>query len=383
MEEDENNIKVVFIYESNQEIKIQCKKIDKIGEIFNKFSEKIQVDINSVAFLSDGKLINEADHNKQISVLHSSQTNFNEIKILVYKKIGPEILIMDSNIKKDDKNIKITFWFQSRPNQFELPLNRKTSDILRAFAAMIGKEFDSISFSYRNRPLDITKTIGENAEQIDLENKKMEIFVQEAPVEEIGEIHEEDKSFFVKNKILIISLISAAAIILIALIIIIIIFVKKKSEKNDNPIIKSFESCLIYINSTTGECEKCVDEYLLKDRKCLPYIFHAKYQVDYYNENIKLFNPDKINNIYSMKINNEIIDPKSEYDFNIIGINEIYFYYLENDPISLSKMFENIDKLVSIQFNEYDIQDFIITDMKNTGYLDIPRQSVISDYQVL
>ena len=344
-----DEITINYDYESRLKGSIKCKRNEKLKEVFKKIANELNVKITNIYFLLAGNNFEQSDYEKEIGEF-CPPVNDGILGILVKEKSESEIERLLQNEK-----IKVTFWFDSKPENFEGLLSGQIRKICEQFANKVQRKINFLNFIYKNNILDLTKTIEEIADLNDINGKKIDIKVEEINV-----------SFCLEYKKQIIIISSIIGIIVIAFIIILPTVILKKSKENKNPdVVTVFQSCLVYINSTTGECEKCVDEYLLNDRKCLPYIFHAKYQVDYYHENIKLFNPEKINDIYSMKINSQIIDPISEYDFNIIGINEIYFYYLENVPISLSNMYESIDKLISIQFNKYDIQDFIITDMKN------------------
>ena len=75
--------KVVFIF-NGKEIAIQCEKEDKMKDICNKFSIKIDININSLLFIYGGSKINYELTFKQQA--NSMDNNINEIKILVYQK---------------------------------------------------------------------------------------------------------------------------------------------------------------------------------------------------------------------------------------------------------------------------------------------------------
>ena len=150
------------------------------------------------------------------------------------------------------------------------------------------------------------------------------------------------------------------------------IIINKKSLNKINTIPKTCKifveddrSFIVYNSTSNGYSIICKDEYELYKGKCITYTFYAKYHIDYYYEKIKLFNKDKINDIFNMKIDNTNIEPINEYNnFNNIQDYIVYYYMEENISISLSNMFENCNKLIDFSFNNKHIDNYIITDLK-------------------
>ena len=71
---------IIFTYEGNL-INIQCDKNQKMDEICNKLSTKINMNINSLIFLYGGSHLN-------IDKKYNEITKENKINILVYKKVN-------------------------------------------------------------------------------------------------------------------------------------------------------------------------------------------------------------------------------------------------------------------------------------------------------
>ena len=69
---------IIFIYEGNQ-IKIQCDKNQKMNEICNNLSNKLNMNLNSLIFLYGGSQLNLDNKLNEI-------TKENKINILVFKK---------------------------------------------------------------------------------------------------------------------------------------------------------------------------------------------------------------------------------------------------------------------------------------------------------
>jgi surface protein len=147
------------------------------------------------------------------------------------------------------------------------------------------------------------------------------------------------------------------------------IIINKKSLNKINTIPKTCKifveddrSFIVYNSTSNGYSIICKDEYELYKGKCITYTFYAKYHIDYYYEKIKLFNKDKINDIFNMKIDNTNIEPINEYNnFNNIQDYIVYYYMEENIVfcivVEYSKIFH--DKVL-----EY-FQDFKVIIIKN------------------
>ena len=181
------------------------------------------------------------------------------------------------------------------------------------------------------------------------------------------------------------------SLVLVAIIVLIVIFTQDKDKKDgsENIIKNDVEKFFQYnnqtnqtnqtnLNDTCEECILCKEEFYLYKGQCIPYAFYATYKVDYNNEKIRLFypfNPNKIINFTVMKINNKYIAPISELNFNISEI-KIYYYFPENNTISLSYFFAYVEKLTNFSFNDEYINNYTISDMKGMFYGCISLKSI-------
>ena len=86
---------IIFLYEG-QNIIIQCKKNEKMKDIFNKFLIKTQINSNSVYFLYKGNIINKELEVEKIS----KGEDINKMQIIV-NKINEEKKI-NNIIKSND-----------------------------------------------------------------------------------------------------------------------------------------------------------------------------------------------------------------------------------------------------------------------------------------
>ena len=112
------------------------------------------------------------------------------------------------------------------------------------------------------------------------------------------------------------------------------------------------------------KCLECQQGYDLFEGECIVYAFKAIYSAaDYSNKKIKLFNEDKISILYAMKIDHNISLPKSEYNFNNNESCTVYYYLTETNSTSLSYFFKNIKGLIDFSVNDFNIDDYIITNI--------------------
>ena len=98
---------IIFIYEGNQ-INIQCDKNEKMDEICNKLSNKINMNLNSLIFLYGGsqlnldKKLNEITKENNINILVFKRENENEIcpkcGRVINNKIIDNIILLNNNI---------------------------------------------------------------------------------------------------------------------------------------------------------------------------------------------------------------------------------------------------------------------------------------------
>ena len=174
----------------------------------------------------------------------------------------------------------------------------------------------------------------------------------------------------VKNVLLFISLILIIG--LVAFIIFLILKGKKDNEVNEDNKDKDCEPGFFIPDDSleNKKCEKCSEQncdickgtkdnniclkcmlnYYLVNDKCKSYSFKATYKNTKINEEIKLFNNTFLQNINAMYMNNSEISKKSSYNFSTIGNHTIYFDMDISKLDSLTRMFSEIEKMVSIYF---------------------------------
>ena len=124
-------------------------------------------------------------------------------------------------------------------------------------------------------------------------------------------------------------IISVIVFLLIGIIVLIVKIPKreKKTEKYGRCLKYNSTNFFDSMNSTNAslnkECILCKNEFYLYKGECVPYVFSVTYRVDYYNETIKIYNPDEIKNLIGLKINDQFIEPISELSFNQVDKNQI------------------------------------------------------------
>ena len=88
--------KIVFNFEG-RDLTIQCSQDDKIKDICQKFSTKIESNINSLLFLYGGNKMNMELKLKEVA--NSIDINNKQMKVLVYKKENDDFVCPNCNTK--------------------------------------------------------------------------------------------------------------------------------------------------------------------------------------------------------------------------------------------------------------------------------------------
>ena len=113
---------IIFTYEGNQ-INIQCDKNQKMDEICNKLSTKIDMNINSLLFLYGGSQLNL---DKKLNEI----TKENKINILVYKKVNENEICPKCGRVLNDKIIDNIILLNNNINMTLLGLKSQIENII-------------------------------------------------------------------------------------------------------------------------------------------------------------------------------------------------------------------------------------------------------------
>ena len=149
---------IIFTYEGNQ-INIQCDKNQKMDEICNKLSTKIDLNINSLIFLYGGsqlnldKKLNEITKENNINILVFKKENESEICPKCGRVLNNEII---DNIISLNNNINIT-------------LMGLKSNIENIINNLINKKDMYISSQLKNVNILINNILYENIKKINNE----------------------------------------------------------------------------------------------------------------------------------------------------------------------------------------------------------------------
>ena len=74
---------VIFLFQGN-ETKVQCQRTDKFKDISQRFTTKVQININKIYYIYDGNVINEELNFEQIANEEDKKRNI--INIVVGEK---------------------------------------------------------------------------------------------------------------------------------------------------------------------------------------------------------------------------------------------------------------------------------------------------------
>ena len=148
---------------NGQEVKMQCKINENMNEIFKRYANKINTDINNIYFINNGTIIKNND--KKLEEINNKD---NIMNILVY------------DINTPDKNtINIIFLYESETIvKKRCKKKDKVRDICMRFAQEIGiNDFMTIIFMYGGMELNLDRTFIELASEYDKSCNGMTILV--------------------------------------------------------------------------------------------------------------------------------------------------------------------------------------------------------------
>ena len=115
--------------------------------------------------------------------------------------------------------------------------------------------------------------------------------------------------------------------------------------------------CIIFLfifSKKKNEVPKCENGYCLIRGKCKFYSFSVIYRSNLINEKIELINEKYLSTINIIYFNNQSISLKSNFNFPSPGNHLIYVYMDISSANSISKMFKDINNIISISFtNEF------------------------------
>ena len=153
---------IKFIYEGNQ-INIQCDKNQKMNEICNNLSNKINMNINSLIFLYRGSQLNLNKKLKEI-------TKENKINILVYKKENENEICSKCGRILNNKIIDNIILLNNNINITLLGLKNNIENIINN---LINKKDMYISSQLKNVNIVINNILNEEIKKINHELNKI------------------------------------------------------------------------------------------------------------------------------------------------------------------------------------------------------------------
>ena len=247
----------------------------------------------------------------------------------------------------------------------------KLVNVCNSFAEKINVELKELNFEYKNNSLDLTKSFNEIATPEDLQKRAIIInaYRNEAYNNEINnEVNttqcdlnarrdssnksqnQSDESCCKKYRCRIFGFI--IGFIVLGVIVFLILYFTLIKDKKDKKCEEGEGEKCAKCDNILNTCLQCNVGYELFDNSCNLYSILATYNNNNSTENINIINPDSIKNIYFMKINDINQNPTSQFSFTNSEDRKVYLFFKKKSKISLSYMFNNIQNLNEISFNE-------------------------------
>ena len=319
--------------------KINIDQNEKMKVAIEELSKQIDIDINSLVLLSEGKTITKSDFDRPIKEIFTSP-NKNTFEILVYDNSLVKVTQPPESerglMKGNNRIINIVFHFKLDPQEYEFPLDAKIHDIIETFSNKNGLNSGSLNFIYKNQKLDSLKTLEEIVSINDKDKKKMEIKVEEKKIinSEKNNNQINDETCFKKNRKKIFITIIASLILVILLMIILLVKFNKKKKTDKKELTEIFDEtkcdrdkCLECDNSTIiWKCLICKEDFDLFNDECIKYAFSTSYKTKNSNTLVNIFNQNKI--IFYIQIQNLILVALKIIKFIFTFIKILIFLYL-------------------------------------------------------
>ena len=415
---DLGDIKVILIIDSKSPFIMQGKRDEPLKDIYNRYNQKIGLDINKLSFKYG---IYTIDYNKTFNeIANSSDKICGGITISVYT----------TNTRNP---LKVNFIYNNNRFTIEGYKENKVGDICHQFCSKINKNMYCLFFKYEGKDINFDQTFSQLLSSIITYNNTSERLNPEQLIKNIDiTVFEPTPSNSKSSKTKNILIILAIIILIIIIIIVVIVVVtnnnnnnKKEEEEDDSitqidptidttkvctegyfvpkddptsqdcqkcsiegcanctgtyaeneclscgdlktlkdsndKIIKCLSTCdigpeekCLTCDSETLDCTSCNIGYKLVDGLCKPkFLIKAIYQTTADGDTIKLINSAFIS---LMIIDGEEVTTSNYFQFQKAGNHTVYLNFRHTSAyISHSGgLFENIPKLISVTFSDYD-----------------------------
>ena len=366
-------INIEFILESLDRENMKCNINEKIINVFEAYSKKIGIDLNSLFFLYNGDIINDFEKTFEQLANRDNKTNM-EIKILVYKA------------NEDNNTINVYFSEGNITSKFSCNKNETIRSVCDRYEKDSNFKPNSRIYKYEGNELDLGKTFAY------YNNSKNDIFIKVYPKTLViiiftylgalytVECYKEDtiedicsdfasKNNFDKKKVM---------------------FKYKDSSINQKLTLNEFlnENNIININDikidvidshffpsfialhkvkliialsiTTVAVATFIPVYIILNKKDDDYFIKSIYFSKGRNESIKLISDNfNLNKIKKIKIDDKEIEPTKTFTFNMEGEHTVYYSFNSFSKDSLlsindgNGIFNGIENLLSVEFTEY------------------------------
>ena len=152
-------INIEFILESLDRENMKCNINEKIINVFEAYSKKIGIDLNSLFFLYNGDIINDFEKTFEQLANRDNKTNM-EIKILVYKA------------NEDNNTINVYFSEGNITSKFSCNKNETIRSVCDRYEKDSNFKPNSRIYKYEGNELDLGKTFAY------YNNSKNDIFIK-------------------------------------------------------------------------------------------------------------------------------------------------------------------------------------------------------------
>ena len=174
-------INIIFDYKTIRSEPKQYPINEIIENVLKSYALEVKIDLNSIVFLYNGKKIERQEYKKTLNdIIHIFDREINKMYILVLEPDREENEISQQNNNGNENNNKINLKFilnSENTYQIEVSSENKLKEICIEYTQKNNLIFNSLSFQYGGKKIDLNKKFSEIISDFDKRCRGMHILV--------------------------------------------------------------------------------------------------------------------------------------------------------------------------------------------------------------
>lgn len=125
-------------------IDIQCKLEDKIGDVIKRYSDKIQINPESLFFLYNGNIVDDKNQ-KLKNIINKQDLERGEFHVLVYPN--------DNDSEEDKNQVEVEINYKNDITKIIPEPNEKMENTVKKFLSIKKVDENTIYFCFMGKPV--------------------------------------------------------------------------------------------------------------------------------------------------------------------------------------------------------------------------------------